>query len=431
MLQNRQQARLVLIACLLALIGLGAGVVWFYFGYLTLRIAIGAMTDFGQKFVTAFMRTLADEHPRVRLKVIPMADIEASTKALAAGEVDLAIVRSDLLTEIQAQTIAIVRRDVVGLIVPAHSPVKTVSHLAGKTIGMVQGQTKSDDRILDQIVTYYKIPPHTVRRVVLAPSEIGPAIRQKRIAALFAVGPIGPGPLTDVVTAVAKASKGAPDILEIEAAAAIAKVFPALEEADIAPGAFGATPPRPAESVTTLAVTLRLVARPSLSNYVAGEFARVLFKTKARLVATLPQVSQLEAPDTDKGAVFPVHPGAAAYFDGEQTSLLEHFETYFYLGMILLSVIGSGYAWLRRTWRRAGLRQTQEEMQRKLLAIFQETPTVGPDKLDALDQEVDEICAVALTHITYATMDAEQFQVFAGMVTQVRQALDKRRALLR
>jgi hypothetical protein len=44
---------------------------------------------------------------------------------------------------------------------------------------------------------------------------------------------------------------------------------------------------------------------------------------------------------------------------------------------------------------------------------------------------VDAICAVALTHITYATMDAEQFQVFAGMVTQVRQALDKRRAILR
>jgi hypothetical protein len=62
---------------------------------------------------------------------------------------------------------------------------------------------------------------------------------------------------------------------------------------------------------------------------------------------------------------------------------------------------------------------------------FQEAPTVGPDKLDALDQEVDELCAVALTHITYATMDAEQFQVCAGIVTQVRQALDKRCALLR
>jgi hypothetical protein len=85
-------------------------------------------------------------------------------------------------------------------------------------------------------LTYYQISAQTIRRVVLAPSDIGPAIRQKRIAALFALGPTGLGPLTDVVTAVAKASKGAPEIIEIEAAEAIAKRFPALEEAEIAPG---------------------------------------------------------------------------------------------------------------------------------------------------------------------------------------------------
>src|SRR5262245_58602041 len=277
---NRRQVRLVLIACLLGLLGLGAGVAWFYFGYLTLRVATGAMADFGQKFVAAFVATLADEHPRVRLKVVQMADTEARTKALVAGEIDLAVVRSDLFTDVQGQTIAILRRDVVALIVPAHSPIKTVGHLAGKTIGMVQGP-ESNDRILDQILTYYKIPADKVPRVVLAPSDIGPVLRQKRIAALFAVGPTGPGPLTDVVTAVAKASKGTPNILEIEAAEAIAKSFPALEEAEIAPGALGATPPRPAESVTTLAVTLRLVGRASLPNYAAGEFARLLFRTKA------------------------------------------------------------------------------------------------------------------------------------------------------
>src|SRR5215475_10494874 len=159
--RNRRQVRLVLIVCLLALIGLGAGAAWFYFGYLTLRIATGTMADFGQKFVAAFMRTLADEHPRVRLKVVQMADPEARLKALAAGEVDLAVVRSDLLTEVQGQTIAILRRDVVGIIVPAHSPIETVGQLAGKTIGMVQGH-ESNDRILDQILTYYKIPADKV-----------------------------------------------------------------------------------------------------------------------------------------------------------------------------------------------------------------------------------------------------------------------------
>jgi len=428
--KNRRPVRLVIIACLLALVGLGAVVVWFFFSHTNLQIATGPVGSDGQKFLAAFVRTLADEHPRVRLKVVPMADMEARMKALTAGEVDLAVVRSDMLTGTVGKTIAILRRDVVGLIVPAHSPVETVGHLAGKTIGMVQGLA-SDDRILDQILTYYQIPAQTIRRVGLAPNDIGPAIRQKRIAALFAVGPTGPGPLTDVMTSVAKASKGAPDLIEIEAAEAIAKRFPALEEADIAPGAFGATPPRPVESVTTLAVTLRLVARSSMSNYAAGEIARLLFTTKAKLVSTLPQVGQIEAPDTDKGAALPVHPGAAAYFDGEQTSLLDRFETFFYLGMILISLIGSGYAWIRSTWRSAGPRHDREQMQQRLLAIFQEARTVGPDKLDALDQEVDEICAVVLQHITHETMDAEEFQVFAGIVTQVRQAIDKRRALLR
>ena len=430
MLKNRRRVRLVVIACLLALIALGAIVAWFFFVHLTLRVATGPGGSTGQKFLAAFVRTLADEHPRVRLKVTPMADYEASAKALAAGEVDLAVVRSDMLTGTDGQTIAILRRDVVALIVPAHSSVETVGHLAGKTIGLVQGAA-NDERILDQILEYYQVPTARAQRVVLTPGEIGPALSQKRIAAVFAVGPTGPGPLTDVVTAVAKASKGAPEIIEIEAAQTIAKRSPVLEEADIAPGAFGATPPRPAGSVTTLAVTLRLVARSSLSNYAAGEVARLLFTTKAKLVSTLPQVGNIEAPDTDKGAALPVHPGAAAYFDGEQTSLLERYESVFYLGIFLVSIIGSGYAWIRSAWRSAGPRQDREQMQQRLLAIFEQVPTVGPDKLDALDQEVDEICALALKHITHETMDAEQFQVFAGIVTQVRQAIDKRRALRR
>jgi TRAP transporter TAXI family solute receptor len=321
MRKNRQRTRLVITACLLALIGLGAIVAWFSFARLTLRVATGPIGSDGQKFLAAFVRTLADERPRVRLKVVPMADMEASAKALADGEVDLAVVRSDIAASANGQTLAILRRDLVGLIVPSQSPIESVGELAGKAVGVVYGSA-GDERILDQILTYYQLPAQTIRRVVLAPDEIGPAIRQRRVAAIYAVGPAGPGPLADVVTAVAKASKGTPDILEFEAAEAITKRFPVLEEAEIAPGTFGSTPPKTAESVKALAVTLRLLARSSMPNYVAGEIARLLFTTKAKLVATLPQVGRLEAPDTDKGAAFPVHPGAAAYFDGEQTSLL-------------------------------------------------------------------------------------------------------------
>jgi TRAP-type uncharacterized transport system substrate-binding protein len=424
--QTRQRRRVLLLACLCVCIGLGAAVVWFFFfAHLTLRVATGPVGSDGQKFLAAFVRSVADAHPRVRLQIVPMADREASAKALTAGEVDLAVVRSDDLTGTTGQTIAILRRDVVGLVIPSHAPIAKVGHLAGKTLGLMQGPA-GDERILDRILEYYQVPTHRVHRVVLAPGEIGPAIRQKRVAAMFAIGPAGPGVLADVVTAVAKVSKGAPDIVEIEAAAAIAQRFPGLEEVEIAPGAFRTTPLRPEDSVTTLAVTLRLVARPSMPNYVAGEVARLLFVTKVKLVSTFPQVSQIEAPDTDKGAALPVHPGAAAFFDGEQTSLLDQFVTYAYLVAIIGSVIGAGYAWMRSTWRDTGS-QAQEQILR-LLAILRDVPAADLDTLDTLDKEVEAMNTWALERVAQEAMEAEQFRVFSQVVIQVWQAIDRQRA---
>src|SRR5262245_35888714 len=303
--QTRRGRRLLLIACLFVCIGLGATVTWFFFfAPLILRVATGPVGSDGQKFLAAFVRGAADAHRGVRWQVVPMADTEASAKALTAGEADLAVVRSDDLTSTTGQTIAILRRDVVGFVIPSYAAIEKVGDLAGKTIGLMQGPA-GDERILDQILAYYQVSTPRVHRVVLAPGEISPAIRQKRVAAIFAIGPAGPGVLADVVTAVAKVSKAAPDILEIEAAEAIAQRFPVLEEVEIAPGAFRTVPLRPEESVITLAVTLRLVARSSMPNYVASEVARLLFVTKTKLVSTLPPVGQIEAPETDKGAATP------------------------------------------------------------------------------------------------------------------------------
>src|SRR5262245_18308899 len=110
---------LLILACLLACISLMAVFAWLFFFFINLQIATGPMGSAGQKFLAAFGRTLAEEHPRVRLKVVPMSDMEARMKALAAGEVDLAVVRTDMLTGTVGKTFAILRRDVVGLIVPA------------------------------------------------------------------------------------------------------------------------------------------------------------------------------------------------------------------------------------------------------------------------------------------------------------------------
>jgi TRAP transporter TAXI family solute receptor len=398
---------------------------------MTLRVATGPVGSEGQKFLAAFVRAVADAHPRVRFKIVSTADLEASAKALADGQVDLAVVRSDMLSNAPGQTIIILRRDVVGFIVPPHSPIKTVRQLAGKALGVVQGPA-GNDRLLEQILTHYQVSLQRLQRVVLAPQEIGPAIRQKRIAALFAVGPTGPGPLADAVTAVAKASKGVPDILEIEAAEALAQRFPVLEEADIPPETFGATPPKTDDqddNLQTVAVTLQLMAHASLPNYVAGEIARLLLTTKAKLASTLPQVGAIEAPDPDKDANLSVHPGADAYFNGEQPSLLEQFEDYVYLVAIIGSMLGAGCAWMMSTWRRA-LSQDQERLLR-LLAILRDVSTADLDTLEALDKEVEGIHAWAVERVAHEAIEPEQFQVFSQVVAEVRQVIDKHRTARR
>src|SRR5215813_8856714 len=165
MRQNRRRILLVILACLLACITVGAVVGWFFFARITLRVATGPMGSDGQKFFAAFVRTVAEAHPRVRLKIVPTADREASEKALVAGQADLAVVRSDLLTSTETQTIAILRRDVVGFVIPPHAPIEKVSDLAGKTLGLVQGPA-GDARLLEQILAYYQIPADTLQRVV-------------------------------------------------------------------------------------------------------------------------------------------------------------------------------------------------------------------------------------------------------------------------
>jgi len=428
MRQNRRRVFLIILTCVLACLAVGAVAGWFFFARITLRVATGPMGSDGQKFFAAFVRTVADAHPRVRLKLVPTADREASEKALVAGKADLAVVRSDMLTSSEVQTIAILRRDVVGLVIPPHAAIEKVNDLAGKTLGMMQGPA-ADERILDQILSYYQIPADKLQRVVLAPNEISQAIRQKRVAAMYALGPAGPGPLADVVNAVAKAGKGTLSILDIEAADAIAKRFPILESVDIPAGAFGTTPLRPDDSVGTLSVTLRLVARASMPNYVAGEVARLLFATKAKLASTFPQVGSIEAPDTTVGTALPFHPGAIAYYNGDMPNMLEMFEDYVYLGAIIFSAVGAVFAWMMSAWRRA-LSPDQEQLLR-LLAIVQEAPTADPDTLEALDKEVEAIHARAVERVAHEAIEPEQFQVVSRVVTEVRQVIDKHRTARR
>ncbi|ARN79796.1 TAXI family TRAP transporter solute-binding subunit [Methylocystis bryophila] len=396
----------------------------------TLTITTGPNGGVAQRFISAFIATTEAAHPRIHFETVSVPDLGASAKALEERKVNIALARSDLPPPVNGQTLVILRRDVIAIVLPPGSPIENVGQLAGKTVAIPTSPVqKENSHALDLILSYFNVSPEAVKRVFLDPSQIGAALRSKRAAAVLAVGPIGPGQVVDTVAAVAKATRGTPSILDLDEAEAIAKRNPGFEEIDIPKGAFKGNPSIPDDDAKGVAVTYRFVVPTTMLNAVAGALARSILKTKAKLVELAPAANQIEAPDPDeKNPILPIHPGVAAYLASGDQSFFDSFQTYFYFIGILLSVVGSAIALTAGLFSNRKLRSDQENIFR-LLTIGNEALTASSSELDALQQEFRTILESCVGNLAEGSTEAGQAAVSLA-VDHARHSISQRRAAL-
>jgi TRAP-type uncharacterized transport system substrate-binding protein len=331
---------------------------------------------------------------------------------------------------VNGQTLVILRRDVIAIVLPAKSPIKNMTGLSGKTLAVPNGPLQDyNSRALDMILSYYNIDSASVKREFLPISEIGPAIHHHKAAAALAVGPIGPGDAVDVVASIAKATKGTPGILEIDEGDAIAKQFPAFETIDIPEGAFHGHPPIPDDTVKGLAVSYRFVVPLRMLNIVAAAIARSTLKAKANLMAVTPTASQIEAPDTDsENPLLPVHPGVAAYLTSGDQSFFDQLQQYFYVVGIPLSIAASLAALVTGHWRSRKLQNEQRQILR-LLVIADEAVKADFFELEKLEVEFRVIVASCVNKLVEGKGPAEQLPVSLA-IDHARRSIEARKAVL-
>lgn len=424
-------SKYILIALVSVLAIGGTGLLFFKSGLVrwTLTVATGPALEGGPLFMAAVNQVFSEERPHVRLQRVHTETLEASAKALETGAADLALVRSDIAMPKNGLTIAIFRRDSLVLVVSAHSHIDSLQGLAGKKVGLLKAGTEEQDlrlgRLLDAVLGFYNISPRRVERVLLSAEEVGAAVGKKEVAGVLALGPAGPGPIAKLIASVTHATKAPPGLIGDKQAEAMAKAISGVESNEIEAGAFGGTSPRPEEELTTLAVTYRLVARHSLPDFVAGEIARLLFLAKASLLSVSPLAMQIEAPDSEDGDGLPVHPGAAAFFSGEQASLVDSATSIFYLASIVLGIFGSAFAWLLGEDKPAQACDFTQEIAR-LLAITREVRGAGPEEIDKLDDEIDGIVERCLARVSSKDFDAGQLNALSIVIRQARQAIEKK-----
>ena len=426
---------LITLAGILALIGLTAGGYYFAMRPVTLKIAVGPANSDDVKVVQALTQAFAQSHAQVRLRPVQTDGAVASAQALADDKVDLAIVRGDLDVPKNAQAVATLRKNVVVLWVPPAkgrakkgSKVTKIAQLAGHRIGVV-GRTEANVKLLKVILQQYGVDSAKVEIVQFPAHEAAEAIRNQKADAYLAAGPVNSKITADAINASTR-DGGTVTFLAIDSADAIAQNHPEYEAAEIPAGTYGGSPDRPEEEVKTISFNHHVVARKGLPESTVATLARQLFAVRQQLMTEFPLAAKIETPDTDKDAAIPVHPGAAAFVDGEEKSFLDKYSDYIWWGLMGLSAMGSVGAWFAGYLKQDERNSNSHLRERLLDMIVAARRCDSVEELDRMQSEADDILRDTLQCFEHGVIEEGALTAFNIALDQFHNAVADRKAVL-
>ncbi|CAN5475278.1 TAXI family TRAP transporter solute-binding subunit [soil metagenome] len=429
----RRKSTLILLAGTLALIGAISSAYYFAMRPVTLRIAVGPPNSDDVKVVQALVQAFARQHGSVRLRPVLTEDAGASATALADGKSDFAIIRGDIDVPKNAQAVATLRKNVAVLWVPARAKSKKsaritrITQLSGHRIGVI-GKTPANVTLLNVILQQYGVDPKKVELVQFATTELADAARDDKIDAFIAAGPINSKITSEAITTTSR--DGVPKFLAIDSAAAIAQNHPVYEASEIPAGTFGGSPDRPDADIKTISFAHHIVARKTLSDATVDAFTRQLFAARQSIVAEFPRAAKIETPDTDKDAVLPVHPGAAAYVDGEEKTFLDRYSDYIWWSLMSLSAMGSLGAWFASYMKRDERQANTSQRDRLLDMLAVARHSDSPEQLDQMQAEADSILRDALNCFESGAIEEATLTAFNIALEQFHNAVADRKALI-
>ncbi|MDB5568183.1 MAG: transporter solute receptor, family [Tardiphaga sp.] len=429
----RRKMTLITLAGTLALVAAVAGAYYFAMKPVPLRIAVGPPNSDDVRVVQALVQAFSRDHNAVRLRPILTDGATASAKALADGKADLAIIRGDLDVPKNARAVATLRKNVAVIWVPVVKGKKTgpkitkFSQLAGRRIGVI-GKTQANVNLLNIILRQYGVDPAKVTIVQFSTTEVAEAVKDQKVDAFLAAGPVNSKITNDAITASSR--DGVPTFLAIDSAEAIAQNFPMYEAAEIPAGVFGGSPARPDDDVKTISFSHHIVARQGLSDATVAAFTRQLFAIRQQIITDFPLAAKIETPDTDKDAVIPVHPGAAAYVDGEEKTFLDRYSDYIWWSLMGLSAMGSAGAWFASYLKKDERNNNSTLRERLLDMLAGARHSDSLEELDNMQAEADTILRDTLTCFEHGAIEEGALTAFNIALEQFHNAVADRKALI-
>ena len=305
-----------------------------------MTVAVSSFEGDASRLMSAFSSHLERTGSRVRLRIIDVGTVLQASEDFAAGKVDLAIIRKDLGHLSAARTVVVVTHAIAMIIVPPGSSVQGMDDLKGETVGVVGEDVNR--RLVEVLTEEYDLALAEVQFQNLTVADVPGALRSKQMSAVLLVTPISGSYLAQLRDFFPANANQNPKLIPIEAAEAIANVAKAYESYELPKGALRGSPLIPDEDLTTLRVPFYLVANKKLEDDDIADLTRAIIEARREPLAEHPLLAQIAAPSTDKDAYIPIHPGAAAFYEGTQKSFFDKYGDALYAIPILLGML----AWL-------------------------------------------------------------------------------------
>jgi TRAP-type uncharacterized transport system substrate-binding protein len=381
--------RFVLLAGALG-IASGAGLLAYryYTRPVTLSVAVGSVDGEAAKAMSAIASQLVSINAPVRLKVIDTGTALEAANTFSSGKVDLAVVRGDVGDLSQAQAVVVVSHMVVLIIAPPGSSIDSMDKLKGRRVGVIGAETNA--KIVDVLSKEFGLDRAKVFRDV-ALADARQAIQSKEISALLVVIPLAEKYLSLVRAIFQQGPKALPVLIPIDSAGAIAETERAYESFDVPKGTLRGAPPVPDDDLTTLRTSLYLVAKKKLGSDLIASLTQTIMTVRRELMGEQPIFGQITAPSTDADAYLPLHPGAAAFYNGTQQSFMDEYGNWIYLTPMAL---GGAATLLAALWKFLGL-GSPKIVQGPLDSLYALGRRIRSTETDAglseIEEEIDSI----------------------------------------
>jgi TRAP-type uncharacterized transport system substrate-binding protein len=418
------------VAFVAALIVLASGVGLFGYRYVTqpvtLTVAVGSYDGDVARIMLAIASRLAATNSLVRLKVLDKGTAPEAIKAFSSGQADLATARADIGDLAAARTVALLTHGVVLLIVPPGSPIDSMDGLKSKTVGVVAGT--ANRRVVEAISKEYELNEAKVQFKDIALADIPPAFKSRQIQALLVVIPVSEKYLSMVRDLFPRNSKQKIGLIPIESAGAIAAFARAYESYDLPKGAIRGSPPIPDDDLTTLRVPFYLVANNKVDADVVTTLTKAVMDTRRELVTEYPILSQIGAPSTEKDAYIPIHPGAKAFFEGEEKTFFDKYGDRLFYGSMLLGSLTSLFAGIWKFMARDAEQLETRPLNRLYALTDRITNAKSETELVEIEQNIDKILKIELEKSEIGDSEATETAALGLATHRLEYLLNRRRA---